>query len=430
MGYVVKLDCASVILDFNDKSGAAAGQPFTIFKEGEELKHPVTGKSLGRMEIPVAEGSLREVLPNYSIGVVAPAAQPVAVGMRARLKPVVAAPAPAPVIAPHQEVGSLATARAPLWRSPAFDYQATAFAVADCRGDGKLEAVVSDGRQVYLYPYPPQDAKPLAEFAPSSSAPMVVSLQAVDLNGNGRAEIFVSLYNDAFARFETVVLELDDKGTLQQIAEIPYLVSGYQDPAGKRQFAAQQITDDVSFPFGAIYPLVYKDGKYGPGKPAVKFLKRQVDWLYDFTFLTLDGKPATVSATSTDLIRVQFAKGNSWKTAEAYCQTPIRKRWAGDRMLLFRPALSVVYDQKSGADLYAVKNIASFGGLAGPFGLFSRAELHRLDWNGLSLAPSWVAELGGYSTSLVAVSPPGGTTELAVMVVGAAGKSSIWTFAP
>ena len=39
----------------------------------------------------------------------------------------------------------------------------------------------------------------------------------------------------------------------------------YQDEEGKPQLAVQQLVDDNSFPFSGIYPLAYKDGKYGPG---------------------------------------------------------------------------------------------------------------------------------------------------------------------
>jgi hypothetical protein len=323
----------------------------------------------------------------------------------------------------------LTVKREPRWRGPAFDYQATALAIGDCLGDGKREAVVSDGRKVYLYPYPPVDAKPIAEFSAPGTAPRIYSLEAADLNGDGRAEIFVSYFNDPFNRFETKVLGLDQKGALVQIAEFPYLVRGYQDPKGARRLAAQQISDDASFPFGAIYPLVYRDGKFGPGKPALDFFKHPVDWLYDFTFLTVDDKPATVDVTGTELIRVRLPKG-SWKTAEAYDQTPNRVRWNGDRMLQFRPPMVARYDDKGFSGLYAVKNIASLGGLAAPFGLFASAELRRLDWTGLSLAPSWAAELGGYATGLVLTSPAGGAQELAVMVVSTAGRSSIWTYDP
>ena len=434
LGYVVRVDSQAVILDFSEKSGTAVGQQFTIFKEGEDLMHPVTGKPLGRLEVKVAEGTLREIFPLYSVGALAAAAaaQPITPGMRARLKPPAApglAAPPAQTPAPEPAAGAMAAARAPRWRGPSFDYQATALAVADFSGDGKLAAAVSDGRRVYLYSYPPRDAKPIAKFSCQGTAPRILSLEAADLNGNGRAEIFASLYNDAFNRFETVILELDAKSQLAQIAELPCLVRGYQDPTGKPRLAAQQVTDDSSFPFGAIYPLTYQDGKYGPGKPALSFIKRKVDWLYDFTFLTLDGKPATVSLTNREIVRIQFEKGAA-KTSEDFGQTPNRVRWTGDRMLHFRPPMVARYEGNDFAGLYLIKNIAALGGLASPFGIFARGELHRHNWNGVSIALDWKAELGGYSTGLALVSLPGGTQELAVMVVGTAGKSSIWAFAP
>ena len=59
---------------------------------------------------------------------------------------------------------SAPSGRAPRWKGPGFEYPATALAVADMKGDGKLEAALSDGRSVYLYPYPPVDAQPIAQF--------------------------------------------------------------------------------------------------------------------------------------------------------------------------------------------------------------------------------------------------------------------------
>jgi hypothetical protein len=445
LGYVVRVDTQSVILDFNDKSGVVVGQTFTVFTQGEELKHPVTGASLGRLEVKVAEGTIKDIYPMYSVGTFsisnAPVGtnsivpfQPITPGMRARLAPL---PAPAAAAPPQsaEQVNQVAKSlgltvkREPRWRGPAFDYEATALAIGDCRGDGQREAAVSDGRKVYLYPYPPVDAKPIAEYSAPGTAPRIYSLEAADLNGDGRAEVFVSYFNDSFNRFETKVLELDQKGALVQVAELPFLVRGYQDLKGARRLAAQQITEDSSFPFGAIYPLAYQDGKYVPGKPKLDFLKHPVDWLYDFNFVTVDNKPATVEVTNTELIRIRFPK-NSWKTAESYAQTPNRVRWAGDRMLNFRPALVARYDEKGFAGLYAVKNIAAYGGAAALFGRFASAELRRLDWTGLSLAPSWVAELGGYCTGLALTAPAGGPQELAVMVVGTAGRSSIWAYEP
>ncbi|MDD5630375.1 MAG: hypothetical protein PHU21_15025, partial [Elusimicrobia bacterium] len=159
--------------------------------------------------------------------------------------------------------------------------------------------------------------------------------------------------------------------------------------------------------------------------------RNRVDWLYDFNFATVDNKPAVVDITNTDLLRVRFLKG-SWKTAETYGQTPNRVRWPqnSDRLLSFRPPVWARYDDKGFAGLYAIKNIGGLGSLTAAFGIFVRSELHRLEWSGLSLKPTWTAELGGCATGLALVSPPGGAQELAVMVVGTAGQSAIWAYEP
>ena len=429
LGYVVRLaDAKTVVLDFNEKSGATTGEFFVIFKEGEDLKHPVTGQSLGRLETTVAEGSLKEIFPLYCLGALSTTpTQPIQPGMRARLRPMAAAPSPAPAAG---NVAGAVQGKAPRWRGPLFDYQATSLAVADMKGDGGLQAALSDGRNVYLYPYPPVDVGPIAKFTHKGTAPRIFSLEAADLNGNGRAEIFASLYNDAFLRFETVVLELDAQGRLTQIADLPYLVRKYQDPSGAPHLAAQQVVEDRSFPFGTIYPLTFQDGKYGPGRPAVQFIKRRADWLYDFTFATFDGRPANIFISNTELVGVQFEKGGSVKTADSYGQTPHRVRWTGDRLLYFRPSMPVRYDVKGFTNLYLIRNLAALGGLASPFGIFSNGDLVRMGWNGLSLSTDWTASLGGYAAGLALVEAPGRPPELAVAVVGAAEKTSLWGFEP
>ncbi|MBI4422757.1 MAG: hypothetical protein HY554_03465, partial [Elusimicrobia bacterium] len=84
-GYVVKAESGSVYLDLGAGSGAEAGRPFTVFTEGEELVHPVSGKGLGRIEKRVAAGTIREVAPAYSVGTLLDGAAPVAPGQRVRL---------------------------------------------------------------------------------------------------------------------------------------------------------------------------------------------------------------------------------------------------------------------------------------------------------------------------------------------------------
>lgn len=427
-GYVVRIDSQSVYLDLGEGSGAVPGQPFIVYKEGEELMHPATGKSLGKIEEEVGAGTIKSVMPLYSVGAMSASSGKPAPGMRARLSARPAPIAPTPAAATSLTSSPDGTSRGPNWRSGTFDFQITGMAIADFDGDSKTDTALADDSTVSLYPYPPQKDKPLSRFQHPGNAVRILSLEAADLNGNGRSELFVSLYNETFARFETIVLELDDKGQWAKTAEFPWVVRAYQDGTGKKILAMQQLVDDKTFPFSTIYPLVWQDGKYSAGKPAIR--NKRVDWLYDFTTANLDGtQPAVLSLTSTELLRVQFEKG-SWKTSESYSQTPLRVRWAG-RVLSFHPPILARYADQAFGGLFLIKNTAALAGLGQPFGVYNGGMIQRKDWNGISLSTTWQGELGGYASTMSLLPSSGDRPEeLAVAVVGSAGKSSIWAFTP
>ena len=67
-GYVVKAESAAVYLDAGEGQGARPGMGFTVYTEGEELKHPATGASLGRVENTVGAGEIVEAHAKYSLG--------------------------------------------------------------------------------------------------------------------------------------------------------------------------------------------------------------------------------------------------------------------------------------------------------------------------------------------------------------------------
>jgi hypothetical protein len=445
-GYVVRVDSDDIYLDFGDASGAQVGQRFIVYKEGDELMHPVTGQPLGRMEMKLAEGSLREIHGGYSVGAVGKFFGKFGKGVRAKLAPMprpapadpapVAAPAaPAPVTAvpapasPSSKGPGEAGAKEPRWRSPVFDFEVQGMAVADLDGDGRLElALADDARTVSVYPYPPNGAQPAQAFALPSASAKLLSLEALDVNGNGKAEIFATAFNASLNRVETAVLEEGADGKLGKIAEIAAIVRRYQDGQGKPVLAVQQLEDDQAHPFAAIQSLTYNDGKYGHG-PSLRLSKR-IEWIYGFTTATLepaDG-PRPMFLTPTDSLRVEFKKGHA-KTAESVGQTPVRFTWA-NRVLQCHPHMPARYGEKGFEAVYLAENVGSLGGLAATFGKFSSASIYRMGYNGLGLAPAWKAAVSGYVTDLELVAPSGGAQELVAAVVGTSGKTSLWVYDP
>lgn len=422
-GYVVRADSDTVWLDLTAAEGAAAGRGFDVYTEGAELKHPVTGAVLGRVQDVIASGSIRETAEKFSTGrITTRTAMPVKAGQRARLL----APTPAPAESAKAARGGEPETRVPKTRGAALAYAATGMAVGDFDGAGKPQLVLSSENAVRLYAYPAADDKPLAETVIPGTGLRILGLEAADLDDDKRDELFVSVYDESFRRFETRVLKVE-AGRWLKVAELPFLVRGYQDAKGARVMATQQVQDDKTFPLGTIYPLAYKDGKYAQG--AAAFRHRRVDWIYGFTTAQIgEGEPALLFLTPVHNLRAQFGKGY-WRSADDdYGQTPIRVRW-NDKLLEFHPPMAVLYGEKGLDALYAVRNMAALGGLASPFGLFNKGELQSKRWNGLAFETAWKADLSGCAQGLAVVETQG-RKEVAVAVIGTAGRSSVWTFEP
>jgi hypothetical protein len=435
-GYVVRADSDTVWLDLTAADGAAPGRAFEIYAEGPELKHPVTGASLGRVETELATGAVVEVFAQYSTGRLNAHTAAIAAGQRARLagapapvSPAVPAAAMAPSIDEDARPGDAARRTAKSRGAPV-GYQIAGMAVGDFDGGGKPQVALASENKIYLYAYPAADGKALAEAEVSGTGVRVLGLEAADAEGAGRAQLFVSLYDSAFRRFETRVFKLDS-GKWLKTAEMPFLTRAYQDATGASVLATQQVVDDSSFPFGRIYPLVFKDGRYAQG--AEKVPLRRADWLFGFTTARLGGRDATLFTTTTHALRVQFDKGD-WRTPDDdFGQTPLRVRWgsgSGDRLLEFPAPNLLTYGADGSAALYAVRNMAALGGLASPFGLFNHGELVRENWDGLGLQSAWRAEFSGCAQGLAVVETAPGRREILVAVRGSADQSAVWVYDP
>jgi hypothetical protein len=426
-GYVVKAEGARVWLDLTAADGAAPGRAFQVYTEGEELKHPVTGENLGKEEKVIADGKITELAEKHSVGELPAPNETIKAGARARLGAALPPPAPAPAPAPqaYRRPGE-AELRAPKSRGAALPVAALAMAAGDFDATGKPQLVLADERRFHLYAYPAAGDAPLATGEVPGVGARVVSLEAADLDGDKKAELFVSVYNEPFRRFETVVFVVEAGKWLKK-AELPWLVRSHQDGKGARVLASQQIQDDKTFPFSGVFPLVYEDGRYKQGKPGLA--PKRANWIYGFTFAALDpSETAALYLTSVNTLRAEFKKGH-WRTKESYGQSPVRVRWH-EKLLEFHPPMPALYGEKGFEGLFVARNLAALGGLANPFGVFNDGEIQRLAWNGVAFETVWKGELGGAALGIAVVEPEAGRKELAVAVSGSAGKTAVWVYDP
>jgi hypothetical protein len=71
-GLVVGFEAGALYLDLGQGGGAQPGQEFTIFRKGEEFRHPLTRKVLGRYEEVLGYAQVRAVHTRFSEAVYVP----------------------------------------------------------------------------------------------------------------------------------------------------------------------------------------------------------------------------------------------------------------------------------------------------------------------------------------------------------------------
>lgn len=155
-------------------------------------------------------------------------------------------------------------------------------AMGDVDGDGEKELVVSDGSDIRIYRYKSSDPrlykKELQEiwFLKGSHMDNHLSIDVIDLNNNGRAEIFVtSMRNED--TMNSFVIEYEPLWGYKKIMDkLPYAMRVIEGTLLMQAFT----------PYGGItgpvYTGVWKDGSYQPDKPLK--LPQGID-IYGFTFI-------------------------------------------------------------------------------------------------------------------------------------------------
>jgi TolB-like protein len=67
-GTVIKVETSEFMVDLGEDKGLKKGMKVVVFKEGEEIKHPVTGELLGRKTTKLGEIILKDVQTKFGTG--------------------------------------------------------------------------------------------------------------------------------------------------------------------------------------------------------------------------------------------------------------------------------------------------------------------------------------------------------------------------
>lgn len=310
------------------------------------------------------------------------------------------------------------------------------FAVDDLEVDGVQEYVFTDESRLHIYR---SDASGWKEVwtetvPPAEREGRQVHVDVLDVNGNGRPEIFVTRMLSG--RVSSLVFEFRD-GAFRRIAEVPGFLRVLRMPGRGRVLIGQDYDPDI-FYSGPVREMTWSGGAYAPG--ATIALPKGIGF-FDFAFANLgDGRPSLVAFDGDYHVTVYSGMTVIWKSEEAYLavDTVVQRPATGldaalgrtptdlDRAVDGQSAqrrkdrevripggiLTADLDGNGRDEIIVPKNSTAL--LTGGY---KNGELHILEWNGNRLEPRWsVRDLDGAVLDAQLLTPSGNAGRIAALV--------------
>ncbi len=293
-------------------------------------------------------------------------------------------------------------------------FDAQFIVAADFEGSGTLQYAFSDGEKLHVYRQ--EQTGWHEEWVETASNPETrqINLDAADINGNGKAELFVTAVEKG--KVFSYVLEYQD-GVYQRIADLPGFLRILQYP-GKGAVLIGQDYNPRTFYAGQPRRYVWSNGHYAPEAelPLPKGVK-----LYGFTYAAV-GEPSPLLVALDDKNRVLVYSGDTlvWNSPEAYTSVglSVKKPVISSTAIISQS----VADSESGEKVRIAGRIQAID-LNGDgreeiilpenkgdtfFGRYTQADFVGFGWTGARLEQLWrIKDIAGAVVDYQVVHQPG-----------------------
>ncbi len=310
-------------------------------------------------------------------------------------------------------------------------FDAQFLAAADFEGSGALQYAFSDGVKLHVYRQEQTGWREEWVEAASDDEVRQINLDAADINGNGRPELFVTAVRKD--KVFSYVLEYRD-GIYQRIAELPGFLRILQSP-GKGAILIGQDYDPKTFSAGRPKQYVWSNGSYIAGSelPLPKGVK-----LYGFTFAAV-GEPNPLLIALDDKNRVLVYSGDSmiWKSPESYSSVglSVKKPVLSSTAVISQSVASAESSEKvriAGRVLALDMNGDGREEIVLPenkgdsfFGIYTQADFVGLGWTGARMEQRWnVKDIPGAVVDFQIVQQQGAGAQIIAIVKSSGGLFS------
>lgn len=286
--------------------------------------------------------------------------------------------------------------KAQLWRSPALKDKIISLAVSDITGDSKNETVVCSKTGVQVFLRESRTLKPLAEFefGPNDR---VISIDAGDINANGRSEIYVSCIDKRTNLPSSFIIEWNGSDFNKIATRQPWLFRILETKTRGTLLLGQNVNGKEKQLRSPVYRITWQDTELV--ETELK-LPKGIS-LYSFTYgdpqntgaemlvaLTLDGRIKMFTPEGDEVWRSNGDFGGS-DTFLEYKGMRYTKDdgYQMSRIFLQQRIYVADLDNDGKNSVLVVKNVDTSGGLLSKTKFFSKGHIKSLAWDEMGLTP-------------------------------------------
>lgn len=316
-----------------------------------------------------------------------------------------------------------------VWRSPELEEDYIGIAAEDVDGDRKLELVTLSDRKLAIWRYDAGRMIKLTELATNQNL-QFLAVDAADINGNGKAEIFVSAIYPDSQRLSSLVAE-GSGASLNWIAEGESMYFRVLRPPGAKPELYGQTWGGTEPFSSSVYRVVWHAGSYT--RTEREPLPKNVN-IFSFAKGNIKAEAAQqkIVITSQATLQVQNADETiAWTGAEGYAGTGVFVEYPDEQFEVdprngvlgryYLPQRIHVQDVDGDGvnEVLLADNVDRTGRLLPRTRFFKEGRVRCLSWSQLGLYEEWQTQpLSGHiSDTAIADLDNDGVKELIVVVI-------------
>jgi hypothetical protein len=285
-----------------------------------------------------------------------------------------------------------------VWRSQSMPIVSRGITIADFNGDGQNEVAILAQGSIETYSYKDRQLMPIAKFETPPNL-MLLNISALDINGDGKAEIIVSA--SYFKEPRSFILSLDGNKLSETHKDIKlYLNVAAIAPDFNRQLVGSKGEQKEIFVSG-VHNVIFSGGQ--PQLSTRIPLPSKAN-PFNFAFLPEKSGYKVILNDDQDRIVVFTAKGERVAaTEEQYCgsaiglefdplMAPMEKPKTDHLWTYYYIPMPMIVTNLDKDDRYEVlvsKNISLAAQFFETFRTFSQGEIHSLYWDGVGMNLLW-----------------------------------------